>query len=170
MPSAILVTAPGTMTLHVTPCSAPSSATTFDRPDHARLGGRVVGHPVVAVQPADRRRQHDAAVPGLAHQREGRPDDVERAAQMDVEYRVEVLVRSSPQAVAWRTLPALWIKYVDPAVAIDRRRDDGLAAGRGRDRLRPGDRVSPGRDDLVDHLAGRGLRRSPSPLRLPRCR
>ena len=32
IPSAILVTAPGTMTLHFTPSAAPSSATTLDRP------------------------------------------------------------------------------------------------------------------------------------------
>src|SRR3546814_10159074 len=45
-----------------------------------------------AVQTTDRRRQHDAAVTGLAHPWKRGTDDMERAHQMHVDDRLEVFM------------------------------------------------------------------------------
>src|SRR3546814_3771694 len=64
---------------------------------HAVLGGRLIDDQLVAVQAADRRRQHDAAVVLIAHQRERFAHDMKRTAQMHVKQRVEIVVAALAQ-------------------------------------------------------------------------
>ena len=119
--------------------------------DHAGLGGRVVGHIVVAVQAAYRRRQHDASVPRIAHHGEHGPHDMECAAQVDIQHRVEVLVTHFFQRCAAHD-PGVVDEDVDAAVRIERRGDDRLAAGWGGDRVGADDSLTTGSNDLTHHI------------------
>ena len=72
------------------------------QPEHAGLGGGVVGHVVVAVQAADRRGQHDAPVTGIAHDRKRGRTTWNAPRRCTSSDRVEVLVAHLPQTAAGR--------------------------------------------------------------------
>ena len=95
--------------------------------DDTGFGHGVVGHLVVAVQAADRRGQHDAAVTGVAHQPEGGPHNVEGAPQMDIQHRLEVFVGHLLQRPPPHD-PGIVDEDIDPAVAVQRHIDDRLPA------------------------------------------
>ena len=153
MPSAILVTAAGTMTLLLTPCCGAFDRGDVGQPDHARLGHRIVRHLVVAVETADRRGEHDAAVPGLAHQRKRRAHNVEGAAQVNVDHGLEVVVGHLLQRRP-ANVSGVVNEDVDAAVVVQCRVDDRLAARRGRHRLGAGDGIAARRGDFAHHLVG----------------
>src|SRR6202022_62464 len=95
--------------------------------DHARLGHRVIRDAMVAVQAADRRRQHDTAVPRLTHHRERGPDNVKRSPQMHIHDRLEVLVRHLLQGSSTEGARIV-DEDVDAAIAVQRRLHNRIAA------------------------------------------
>src|SRR4029450_4064169 len=100
-------------------------------------------------------RVDDAAVVLGPHVLPGRLGDVERAPEVDVEHRVEVvgthvLERCVPQ-------DARVVDHdVDAAEAVQRRLHDGPAALRRGNRVVVGDGVAPSGGDLVDNGLGGG--------------
>ncbi len=154
IPSAILVTAAGHDHVASHAVSGAFQRHDVGKSDHAGLGGRVVGHTVVAVQAAYRRRQHDASVPRLAHHRERGTHDMERAAQVDVQHRVEVLVAHLFQRCAAHVAGVV-DEDVDAAVGSSAASMIALPPARGADRLGAGDGLTTGSNDLTHHVLGR---------------
>lgn len=148
------------------------------QPQGPGLGRGVVGHLMVAVQPADRRGQHHPAVTGLAHEWKCGANHVKCAAQMHVEHRVKIVVAHVLERAATHRA-GIVDQDVYPAEALEGGVDDGLAAFRCGHRI--GDRygLSTRRDDFVDNvLCGRGIsavagdtatRIVDDDLRAPRC-
>src|SRR5262249_37817122 len=86
---------------------------------------------------------------------ERRPHHVKRAAQMDVQHRIEVLVRHLLQGRGPDD-PGVVDQDVDAAVVIERRLDDRAAPNRRGDRRGTGSGVAPP-----------GPASTPPPFRLP---
>ena len=88
---------PGATTLAVIPFAPSSLAIDFVESDQSRLGGGVVGLAGVAGDATDRPDVHDPAVAALHHGPGGGPAGREDRPQVDVDDRVEVLVRHPQQ-------------------------------------------------------------------------
>ena len=105
--------------LHFTPSVGTLERNDIGHSDHARLRHGVIDRSAISIQTVDRRSQHHAAIAGLAHQGKGRPDDMERSAQMHVQDHFEVLVCDLLQRAAPND-PGVVDQDVDPPVMIER--------------------------------------------------
>src|SRR5581483_4081535 len=125
----------------------------ISQPDYPGFGGRVVGHMVVAVQAAYRRGEHYSPVTGRRHDWKCLPHNVECAAQVHVEHRVEVLVAQFFQRTA-ANVAGVVDQDVDATVVVQRGLHDCAAAFGGAHRVSTGDGLPACRADLADHLLG----------------
>jgi hypothetical protein len=131
----------------------------FDRGDvvqaeKAALRHPVIGHAGHAVDTTGRQGEDDASVTCLAHVWKGRADDMEAAAQVDVNDRVEILLAELAER-APADVAGVVDQDVDAAEVIQRGFDNRLAALRGRYRLMAADSLAAGIADRLHHLFDR---------------
>ena len=121
--------------------------------NQAHLRGAVVRLAEVAEDARARRRYHDPAVAVLLHRGERGLGDEERALQVHVDDRLEVLGLELGEALVAQD-PGVVHEDVDPAEVVERGLDDRLAAfGRG-DRVVVGCGLAAGLDDLLHGRVG----------------
>ena len=125
--------------------------------DEAHLGGAVVGLAEVAEESGRRGGDHDAPVRLLTHVHPRRLRHVERAAQMDVEHRVDEVGSHVVEALVAQDARVVH-DDVDAPEGVERGLHDRRAALGGGDRVRVEHGLAAGGLDLVDDLlAGSGV-------------
>ena len=118
-------------------------------PDHAHLGHAVDRAAGDAAERGARRHVHEAAAAAFGHHRPRRPADVERAAQLRVDHRVELRLGELGER-RHAHLAGVVHHDVDGAERVERGVDDGRATLGRRDGVAVRDRLAAGGDDLGD--------------------